>query len=338
MPLKALLTADLHANRRLPGNLEHSMRVYSDMGYLCEAYGLTTLIVAGDILDAKYAFDLELLLRLRAELLALKAKGIHVILLPGNHDKPRPQDPEYTPLALLQDVATVLFHPWLHRGEDYTLVLMPWFPPEQFKALVKAYTMEVMRFPGPKYLITHVGLNEGKVSPSNRSVEQPVRLEDLYPNVYTEIYLGDYHAFQEVSRNCRYLSSPIPHTFGDWNNVGVWVLDLPGSHRAVRLPSRYPEFKRWRIGQKEDLPLPGYDKRDRHRIEAPLDLLGTVKLFHPEAEVEGIEGEIVVEGTRLEDPAAKPPEQIAGEWLKMKGYAKKVYDPLIKEYLGRVRL
>lgn len=335
MPTKILLTADLHANKRLPGNLDYSANIYKDCGHLCGAYGIKTMVVAGDILDAKHAFDLELLLRLRAELLALKARGVNVILLPGNHDKPKPDEDDFTPLALLQDVATVMLQPWIHRGEDYTLVLMPWFPPDKYKKLLKAYTSSVLPDRKPKFLITHVGLNEGKVSPSNRSVHQPIRLEDLYPNVYTEIYLGDYHAYQEVSRNCRYLSSPIPHNFGDWNNVGVWVVELPGGHRSVRLPSRYPDFKKWRITKKEDLPLPGYDKRDRNRIEAPLELMGTVKLFHPGAEVESVESEIVVDGGRLEDPATKAPLEIAEEWLKLKGFDKKIYNPLIQEYLGR---
>lgn len=334
--MRCLITADLHANRRLPGNLDYSMRIYQDLGYLADAHGLDTIILAGDILDAKYAFDLELLLRLRAELLALKAKGRNVIILPGNHDKPRPAEPDYTSLALLQDVATVLFQPWIHRGKDFTLVLMPWFPPEQFKTLLRAYTLEVMGDQNPKFLISHVGLNEGKVSPSNRSVEQPVRLEDLHPHVYTEIYLGDYHAHQQVSRNCMYVGSPIPHTYGDWNNVGVWIVDLPGGHRSSGMPSRYPEFKRWKIQTKEDLPLPGYDTRDRHRVEAPLELMGVVKMFHPGAEVEGVEGAIVVEEGRLQDPGTKTPEEIAEEWRKHKGLDARTYKPLIQDYLRRV--
>lgn len=334
--MKCLLTADLHANRRLPGNLDYSMRIYQDLGYLAQAYEIDTILLAGDILDAKYAFDLELLLRLRAELLALKAKGLKVIILPGNHDKPKPDDPAYTSLALLQDVATVLFQPWIHQGPDYSLVLMPWFPPDQFRRYMKAYTEALIGSGKPKYLVAHVGLNEGKVSPSNRSVEQPIRLEDLYPNVYSRIYLGDYHAHQKVAANCIYVGSPIPHTFGDWNNEGVWIVDFPGEARCVRLPSRYPEFKRWRIGKKEDLPLPGYDARDRHRIEAPLELMGFVKLFHPEAEVEGTEGEIVVEEGRLRDPGTKSPEEVAEEWRKHKGLDARTYKPLIQDYLRRV--
>lgn len=337
--MRVILTADTHANNRLPGNLDYSRMLLEDLGTLALAQGCRHVILAGDVLDQKHGLNLPVLLAVNQGLEALRLAGVRVIILPGNHDLPHPEEPYYSPLALLQKNATVLFTPRIVEEKDCLVVLMPWMPPEKYRKVLGDFTRAVMSSPKKRILISHVSLAEGKVSPSN-SILQPIRTEDLFPRVYDHVFLGDYHAAQEIAGHAHvaYLGAPIPHTFGDYDIKGPWLFDSEaGARVALDLPRFYPGFQKWVIRSEEDLPLPGYDPRNRNQIHCPLEKLGTVKAIYPDADLHPVETEVVIEGSRVEKAETLHPMDIFRTWREAQGLPKTPWEPLGETYLGKRR-
>lgn len=335
--MKVVVTADTHANNRLPRNLELSKQLLLDLGTLALLEGTRHIILAGDILDQKHGLNLPVLLAVNEALEAIRLSGVRVIILPGNHDLPHPDEPYYSPLALLQKNATVLFHPRIVEGEDYVMVLMPWMPPARFREAMGRFTQEVMTNPKRRILVTHVSLAEGRVSPSN-SIMQPIRVADLYPGVYQHIMLGDYHAHQEIPGHPHvcYLGSPVAHTFGDYDIRGPWLFDTDtGAKRVLILPGTYPKFQKWVVRSEADLPLPGYDPNNRNQIHCPLEKLGFVKALYPDADLHPVEAEVVVEGSRIEKAETLDPMTIFQTWREAQGLPQKPWNGLGARYLGR---
>lgn len=336
--MKWIMAADTHANNRLPGNLEYSKQVIVDLGALAVQHGCRHVILAGDVMDQKHGLNLPVLLAVNEGLEIVRAMGIRTIILPGNHDLPYPERPDYTPLCLLQKNATVVFRPRIVEGEDYSLVLVPWMPPEQFRKAVADFTKEVITSQKKRILITHVSLAEGKVSPSN-SIAQPIRLDDLCPGVYQHVFLGDYHAAQTLpgAPHVRYLGAPIPHTFGDYDNIGAWLFDTGEGERSLPMPSKYPRFCKWAIRSEQDIPLPDYNPNDRNLIQCPLEKMGFVKAVYPEAELQPFEVEVKVEGSRIENAETLTPADIFKKWREAQGLPQKPWDNLGEKYLMEVR-
>lgn len=334
--MKWVHTADLHGNNRLPGELEYSKQMLLDLGRLCLENGCRHLIVDGDVVDQRHGLNLPVMLALHEGFSAVRSMGVTTIIVPGNHDKPDPLRPYYSPLGLLAGVVTVLFEPRIVEGDDYVLVLMPWFEPVTFRRLVHEFSLRVANIPKRRILASHVSLNEGRVSPSN-TVTQPIRVEDLHPEVYHHIFLGDYHAHQAIPgfEHVQYLGAPRGYTHGDYNNLGPWLFNTEtGENTLLQLPTRYPKFKRWAISATTDLPLPGYDARDRNQIHCPLDLMGTVKALYPEAEPKPVEGEVKIEGSRLEvKEDILTPQAIGHKWVELQGLPKH-YTQLVDYYLA----
>lgn len=335
--MKILLTADLHANNRHPGELGYSKQMILDLGQLALGNGARHIIVAGDLVDQKHGFNLPVMLALTEGLAAIKAQGVTTIIIPGNHDKPDPAKPYYSPLALLTGVATVVFEPRIVEDPDYVMVLLPWFEPATYRRLLEEFTSRVATIPKRRILVSHVSLNEGRVSPS-QTIQQPIRVEDLYPGVYAHVFLGDYHAHQAIPgyENVQYLGAPRPYTFGDYNNLGPWLFDTgTGKSTLLKLPSFYPDFKRWAIQDASGFPLKGYREQDRNEIHCPLNLLGMAKALYPGAGIKPMEGEVKVEGSRLtlESGQTLTPQQIGHKWVELQNLSKKTYHPLIDHYL-----
>jgi DNA repair exonuclease SbcCD nuclease subunit len=332
---KWILTADTHANNRLPGNLEFSRQLIVDMGTLAREHGARHVIFAGDLLDQKHGLNLPVLLAVHSGLETIKAMGVRPIILPGNHDQPHPENPGFSPLVLLQKWATVLLSPRVVEGEDYSLVLIPWRPPEEYRKLVLEFTKAVFASRKRKILISHVSLAEGKVSPS-QSIHQPIRAADLCPEAYQHVFLGDYHAAQALPgvEHVRYLGAPIPHTFGDYDNVGPWLFDTgSGALTPLRLPSDYPAFRKWAVSGEAGLPLPGYKPGNRNRILCPIEIMGLVKAAYPDAEIHPVEQEIKVEGSRIEKAETLTPQDIFSKWRSAQGLPVKPWQKMGEHYL-----
>lgn len=335
--VRILASADLHGEENDP----YFQQVLLDMGNIALARGIQHIVLAGDIFHQKLNTNRvasDLLVNTYQTLLYLQTQGLQVIILPGNHDKPFEHDPQWTVLSLFSKVATVVNEPRLINEPDCLLCLLPWYPPKPYREMLNALSNYALDYQKPRLLISHVSLAEGSVSPSNRKVEQPTRIADLHPEVWTAgIWLGDYHAHQRLSQQVVYFGAPRPLTFGDFNNVGVWELSVYGGKvesTCIPLPSRYPDFVSHRVDSLSDLPLVNYDHRNRNRIFSPVELMAHLANLYPDAKLLPLEGSNPeVKSGRLEKTEGLTPFEIAERWREKKGLKVDPYRTEIKRFL-----
>jgi len=342
---KFILLADTHLNDDSIENLNYGIRLLDDCGEIAKKHRCKSVIVAGDFLHHRFRYSQELLLAIYKCLGKWQDKGINFIILRGNHDSPNQDegspDLEKSILHIFNKVSTIILKPKMIESEDCVICLLPWYPPEQYRKLLQHYASLAVGYDKPRILISHVSLQEGKVSPSNTKITTPIRVSDLIPEAWTGgVYLGDYHNSSQVGTrkewDVRYLGAPRCFTFGDFNTVGVWELSVSGNHtRIVPIPliSRFPSFHSHQVNSLEDLPLRDYDNRDKHRCYVTLELRNHVLSLYPGIKPLPIETAPVTGTGRLEQSSKLSTLQIAAKWMKGKGL-KKEYVAWIRYYLG----
>jgi len=327
--------ADFHLRDDDAEDLRYGMQLLDDCGNLAQVKGMETVIIAGDFFHYKHRFSQELLISVYERLEHWHNLGINFVIILGNHDQPDAESrPGWSVLRLFNRVATVVTSPMLVEEEDCTLLLMPWYEPEIYKTLLKEFTRHAMGSTKPRILVSHVSVQEGHVSPSNTRVSSaPIRLRHLFPSVWKDIYLGDYHAHQRLpGGKTMYLGAPRPTTFGDYDNVGVWEVDTSGA-RPLQLPSRYPAFVSHRVDTIADLPLREYDIRDKHRIYTRVELRSHVSTLYPSAKILAIEDSPERDTGRLAEVDKQNIKEVVDKWMKIKKLDPKVYRPEVKRFL-----
>jgi hypothetical protein len=333
--MRVILGADLHGSERSQEELEWSITLYQDAITLAEQNGCRHILWLGDLVHYKYGLSAKLLLWWSRLTIQARDKGILPILLRGNHDTPWISDPEQTVLELVQGAALVT-KPRLVVHEGVILALLPWYPPEQFRAELKKLAVQAIGH-NPCFLMSHVSLAEGVVSISNRRVESPIRLHDLRPDVWDHIFLGDYHAHQTVGDKVTYLGAPRPTTFGDFNCKGLFLLEVVGGTwflRDLELPTRYPKYVQHRLTSRDFPILQHYDPRDKHTVEAPLEMHRVLKGQYPGIVVKPLKGERVpTKNRRLGATDILDPWKIYQRWLAQRGLDHLTYDPHARRLL-----
>ncbi len=330
---RAILGADFHLRDDTPEDLGYGIQLLDDTGTLAQKNGVSTAIIAGDFFHYKHRFSQELLVAVYSCLEKWHNAGVTFVIVLGNHDQPDPNQAGWSILRIFSRVATIVTHPMLVEEDDCTILLMPWYEPETYKRMLKEFTRHALGSTKPRILISHVSLQEGHVSPSNTRVSTPIRLHHLFPDVWETIWLGDYHAHQKVSGGkAIYCGAPRPTTFGDYDTVGVWLVDCRGGV-PVALPSRYPAFLSHRVDSIADLPLREYDTRDKHRIYCRLELRSHVSTLYPTAKIENIEVAPEKDTGRLAELDKQNSMEVVDKWMKIKKLDPKVYRPEVKRFL-----
>lgn len=336
--MRTIITGDPHLNDKTAEDFRLSQQLLDDLLYQALEHKCRFIMLNGDVLHYKYGLNARVMVMLYHKMMFAQAQGVQYIIWPGNHDKYDESEPEFTVLSLLEGAATVITKPWLVDEKECLLFIMPWFPAPLYKRLVHAYSLEAMRHTHkPRIMLTHVSLAEGKVSASNERVEQPVRVADLHPEVWSAgIFCSDYHAHQTLSSVVMYLGAPRPMTFGDFNNVGTWLLEVSGgrvSMTGLPLPGRYPQFHSWRVDKLSDLPLPGYNELNHNRIDCPADLQAQVHMMYPTAKLQAPASSVPVIGPGRLVTEDLTPFQIFERWRVLRGLAEEPYRTLAMEVL-----
>lgn len=266
-----LLAPDLHAQSKPAWKLPYYRTLFREISDIARAKGCDAVIVPGDVWDQKHGVNVEVLQMLFVEFSRSAERGVPWILLRGNHEISEKSNPHSSLLTLFGNTASVYLRPKILRGEGFSLYLLPWYLADHYKQyskhLAQRASLDQARH---KILISHVGLNEGQLSPSNcYRVSQKVSLTDLHPKCYNLIFLGDYHMTQTLSDRCMYGGSPIAHMFGDAHGQGVWFLDLSSQElrlENIKLSSSYPEYKTLRLKEGAGIPELDFTGHSRYKL------------------------------------------------------------------------
>ena len=323
--MKVVVSADLHlSSKMIQGRprLPVSMQLMADLIKLCQINGAKYLFLLGDVLDQKMPIPYDVVCDLYKFFLTVKnSTQIKIVWLRGNHETPYKTDPLKSVITLFSEVVHVVNTEEVIEIDRNFFYCLPWFPENAF--IKKAQDFAVMAHADRakrKFLFTHVGLKEGRVSASNIQIPQRVGVSHLHPEMYDLVLLGDYHAHQAVGDNVFYLGAPIPHCYGDTDIMGPWLLDTDAMEMdPLVLPTRPPQFSRWTVLDDGCLVLPGYRPDDYNRIEAAPRLVESVRIRYPDADLRVLdagEAEPDLGGSRLSASDVSDPSRLLERYIE----------------------
>lgn len=239
-------------------------------------------------MDEKTGVRVEVLSMLYRELERSRAASIPWIWLRGNHEIGVKTEPHKTYMTLFQAVCYVIVEPAVFQFPDYVLFFLPWYLPQPYIEAASNMAKLARTYQGRlKILISHIGLDEGKASPSNMYVNQAVSLKHLEVEAYDLVSLWDYHVRQQLTPNCGYGGVPISHCHGDDLNNGVWLLDTAANiWEPIGLGERFPQHRTWEPPDPRQSILGGYDPQDYNRIIVPAEWARTYETLYLGATVQ----------------------------------------------------
>lgn len=332
MSFRLILSADLHGSDRTEEDLEQATSLWKDAYTLARQHYAQGIAWLGDLVHFKYGLSAKLLLRW-SEVSIQNPVDNYVIR--GNHDTPWKSDPELTVLSLIHGVKVVT-RPYVTVVQGVMLAMLPWYPPNIFERLSSELASMAMEHRGPKFLFSHVSLAEGVASISNIRIEEAVRVRHLYPEQWTHVFLGDYHAHQHVTDKVTYLGAPRPTTFGDFDCVGMWLLKVEDSGAwelmPLEMPSRYPEYYQVQLGPGEEPVIPDYDPRDKYAVTAPMEMHPELLRRYPGVKLHRLPGDRLVP-TERPVPQKKDVWSITSEWIMQEQLNPIVYSPIARRLL-----
>lgn len=342
--LRLVLCADLHCKGETVTDVEESrllLRLISDFAISQRC----NVICCGDFFHQKNVIDppAPIVLAAHDELSRSWDLGSQWHILMGNHDTDEPDRIGHSVLSLYKKIAFPILIPTGMPIETHFIGLVPWAPADQFRVGINHITKQAMGHTGggAKILFSHISLQEGHVSPSNRQIHSPIRASDLHPLEWDVVFLGDYHAAQQVvGTNIYYLGAPRPQAFNDYDNIGIWLLEVNDDGTWQITPNNishhFPGFRQYQVRSESDLPLPGYNSWNKNRIFVNLELKNRVRTLYPDAQCRPLPDE----GFRMQDSRIGnieteqlSPLQIVDRWRQIKGLPEQPYMSEAKHFI-----
>lgn len=338
--MRALCCADLHVKSN---DLPRGTRLLRDLKDLCVTHELPFCFVIGDLLHEKDRFTIGCLNEVRKCLEEFKDAGIVVYWIRGNHEVPLSSRPTQTIMPMYRHVVQIIDTPEILRGDDYAIYMLPWYSTEVYRKYCQqmAQASYVDRTK-TRILLTHIGIAEGVTNLSGYQVAQPIRLTDLHPENYHLTLMGDYHVFQQVSKNVFYLGAPISHQFGDDHLGRVWILDTDTREiEPVPLPSKYPRYITHEVELDETgetlESAPIVDPEDFNRFKCHISAANIVRNLYrhvnPIIETYGSSSPDL-EQRRISSESSEA--DVLKEWLKQRGWVDTHYKTAMT-YLAKGR-
>lgn len=200
MKLPALITTDLHftANPRD----EYRWGIWSWLRKTCAKESVKTLLILGDLTDAKDYHPAELVNRIVKEVALTRQAGIEILILQGNHDYLRAGHAYFAFLSTLPGV-TFITKPLDTGAYGEAALFLP-----HTKNPAKDWAD--MRFDDCAYVFMHQTVS-GAVASNGQKMEG-----DAFPDLSGagKVYSGDIHVPQKIG--CvEYVGSPYHVHFGD---------------------------------------------------------------------------------------------------------------------------
>lgn len=288
-----IIAADLHGSAKTPKKLKTFQTTLRGLTMLAITYGNRMVVVAGDIFDDRYNTPPSVVLVLLEELNWALDRGVKWVLLPGNHDIASKSQYSHTLLRTFERHATVITQPIIIRADSGALMFFaPWRKPRDLQADLDMLAFQAATLVGsPKVLITHTAIKEGSLGASDFQAESGIKTEDLHPEAYDLVLVGDYHREQQLADNVWYLGSVTEQTYGDRDPGGAHVLDCRGEtpvYKSLEFPLPLPRYVSYDFSSarsRTEMVVPEYNMKDYVRISAPPSLVDEAASMWPTAEI-----------------------------------------------------
>lgn len=348
--MRILLGADYHVRSGKLGELTTGFELLAGTLQTAIAEGCQAIFLIGDLWHEKHGVNYEVLTMLRRSLIKM-AKKMPVYWIRGNHEVSVKSKAEDSLMVLYEGI-----HPQLYivnstasfQHEGVGIWMVPWYPAEEWIEVMKQVATEAQSSRcRVKILMTHIGLAEGTVSPSNiYTINQRTKLSHLMPDVWDWAFLGDYHVTQYLRKNVLYLGAPIQHTHGDAPDQGLWVWDslsygtgtLTNTH--LRNAEKLPYYRTYQFSDENDLKMFVESGDNYVRMKVSPDLLGPAKVLHPHARWSVQSTGDIKEANmlgRMEGVREFQVEEILDIWLRQRGLEGNVeYKNTALKYLSEV--
>lgn len=200
--------------------------------------GLRTVFVGGDVFTSRKNQTLRVLNAWHSILDYCKQKKVHLVCIPGNHDKV-----DYTSEDSYLDVFRD--HPnfvLIRDYEDYDLVsgvrihLIPFF--DEKSTYSKYFEQVNLLKDGTNYLITHIAMN-GVKNNDGSLVEESIAPKQ-FEQMFDKVFIGHYHDRQQIGSNIFYIGSIMQKNYGEDVDKGMTIVNDDQSHRLLKL--EFDEF------------------------------------------------------------------------------------------------
>lgn len=259
--MKAIGFGDLHAhmyqefaekhpvfgNTRMQGLLT----TFDYMSEYCFQNGISLVLFAGDMFHKRVVVDQTVRNLIYDKIKQMSDEGLHIIMIPGNHDQVDNTDFPQHSLHEFQDISNVVildnFEKYYYNTTRESICIYP--TPysknvQMIKDKITEYAEDTKENGCPSILLGHFGIDGATVGKRSYSLQGAFGMGDLYPDVFDFGIFGHYHKAQYLgkTKNFAYTGSPLQHSFHDeGSDTGFVVIDTDKkTMELIEIPS--PKF------------------------------------------------------------------------------------------------
>lgn len=248
----AIISTDWHIEA---GNVELSKSLAAQQIQLAKDSGTDWLICLGDVFESRKAQP-EFVLNCFSDILdMIQEAGMHLTVIPGNHDKTDSTS------------WSSFLHPFMEHPAIDLIEKSGWRPyNDKIVLLFQAYARDDKWMESLNELLTDDGLSTydqlylfshqafcGAFNNDGTKVDNAVNQQTLL--AFTKSYFGHYHNYQEPFMNAFQLSSWKQKNFGEDDKKGFWLLQEVNGQLDVEFhQSDFPVYMTFEIQASELTP------------------------------------------------------------------------------------
>lgn len=225
----ALLLNDIHVSK---DNLPEFQRNWDEALSICNQYGITDMIIGGDLWQSRSSQTLSTLMAVRQAIIKATNAGLELTIAEGNHCKVEQE-------SLLGYSHIFSEYPHVYVVDDYTILdisdnvvlyVMSYFPENgSFTERLDQLIKKDLDRNKHNILYIHEGINGALTTPNEK--ELPVHIFDDFDRVL----VGHYHNRCVIKNTCiEYIGSSRQHNFGEDEDKGYTILYNDGSYEFVK--------------------------------------------------------------------------------------------------------
>lgn len=242
---KVVLTADIHFG--VPGRLDDIVFACRVIDRYCQATGIDTVVVLGDMFHDRRALEIDVLVAATQFFEEAKQQWI---TFPGNHDMFLRHSWGITSLIPLRKHLTLIDDVKVLKLDGKRFWILP------FIQLESAYMRVVRRieekFEDGDGLFTHIGICGATLNTCFLLKDWSIVSFENTP--FDRVYTGHFHSKQQIGENVWYPGSPIPFKFDEGDVPhGFYVYDTDdNTHKFVNI---------WKAAEKllpDEVPPPQF--------------------------------------------------------------------------------
>lgn len=213
----AVLT-DTHAGVKNGSDifLDYAERFYNEIFFPhCLERGITQILHLGDYFDHRRVAHIKVLARNRTMFLdKLREYGMHMDIIPGNHDVVYKNTNELCSLTEIlnhyRDIVSLHMEPSVVTYDELKVALLPWINAENYNESIEFVNSVDAPFLGAHLELAGFEMMKG----------MPVNSHGMSPNIFSRfetVLSGHYHT-KSTRQNIHYLGTSIEHTWADCND------------------------------------------------------------------------------------------------------------------------